>query len=192
MTGRDQGNERPTISGRAPPWAGRVALAVLNGYLLSPILIQMLLGSGMGWRDPLLLCNLLTSLLWLALAHSISSRPFRTHLLLIPFCVTTAIDLFLLDQFGNRLSSGYVTIALTSYLDTAELLRTYASSVLLIGFVLAIIFAIGLYSIRHLRLGISRKLAAWVGASLLLLYPAVVARGVWGGATPAQAALDLM
>lgn len=173
-------------------YAARVALAVLIAYLLSPMIIQTFSRDGLGLSDPLVLFNLLTSLLWLALAHFLSTRPVLLHAALAPLYLTTAIDLFLLATFGNRLSAGYVTIALTSHLDTTELFATYARQLWIVGSVLVLVYVPALYAVRHLRVRKSNRLAAIAAACLLLIYGTATGRGIWFGASPAQAALDVV
>jgi hypothetical protein len=110
----------------------RLALLALFAYLVSPLAIQAWLGGWPSVGDKLFVFSAVTSLLWLALAYVAAQRPAMMHLLLLPLYVTTAVDLFLLANFGARLSSGYVTILITDKSDMNEFLAAYGLPVALV------------------------------------------------------------
>lgn len=171
----------------------RVAVAALWAFLLSPVLLQPFLGGGRGRLDFLYLFSVVPSLLWATALHLSVRRPFVLHLLLAPFYLTTTIDLFLMGAFGSRLSSGYVSIALTDYTDTSEFFLSYARPLGLAAAALAVVYLPGLYGIRHLRKSRSPRLAALAGVLLLIVYAGVAGRGLWhGGVTAQRSALDMV
>jgi glucan phosphoethanolaminetransferase (alkaline phosphatase superfamily) len=176
---------------RSTSWQ-RLALVALWVFLLSPLVLHPWLNAGKGPLDLLFLFNLVTSLLWVTLWHLLARRLFMLHLVLVPLYLTTAVDLFLVGTFNARLSSGYVTIALTNPAETSEFLSAYARPVALATLALALIYLPGLYGIRHLRRQRSPRLAALVAVLLGAVYAAAVGRGMWHGATAEQSSLDVV
>lgn len=162
----------------------RLALVALWVFLLSPLVLHPLLNSGKGpWLVKAFLFNLVMSLLWLTLLHLLVRRPFMLHLALVPLYLTTAVDLFLIENFNTRLSSVYVTIALTNYAQISEFLSAYARPVALAALTLMLIYLPGLYGIRHLQRKRSPRLAGVVAALLVAVYGTAVGHGVLIGAT---------
>lgn len=168
------------------------ALLVLSLYLLSPLAYQAWIGGWRGMRDVLFAFNLLTSLLWLALAHFVAQRPLVMHLLLAPLYLTTAVDLFLCATFGARLSSGYVNIALTDHADAMEFLSAYTLPVAVAAGVLILVYLPCLCVLRHLRKPRSPRLALAMGMLLVAIYGLAVGRSIWAGNTTERAVLDLV
>lgn len=181
---------KPLASALQPP-ALRWAHGVLWLYLLSPVILYPALGTGRGWADVLFLFNVLTSLLWAGLLAALGVRPLVLHLLLAPLYLTTAVDLFLLTQFGARLSSGYISIAISDHADTAEFLRSYAKPVALMAGTLAVIYLPCLYLLRQLPARTRPRLAVASAAALLVLYAGYTGRSVWLDVAPKRAVLDL-
>lgn len=121
---------------------------VLWAYLVSPIVIYLIL-KPRALGDALWLFNGVTTVLWVATLHVLPFRPLTVHLTLLPLYLATAVDLFLLGVFGNRLSSAYFAIILTEAREAPELLSAYLGPIVLSVFVLAVVLAVGLRSIRH-------------------------------------------
>jgi len=156
----------------------RLALLVLWLYLLSPMLFQPFLGSGVGRLDNIYAFNATTSLLWAGSLHFAVRRPLVLHLALAPFYFTTAVDLFLMSNFGARLSSTFVTIALTNQAEAAEFLSAYARPVALAASALVLVYLTGLYGIRRLQRQNSPWLAAGFAVLLVATYGAVITREI--------------
>jgi glucan phosphoethanolaminetransferase (alkaline phosphatase superfamily) len=169
----------------------RLALLSLYAFLLSPLAIQAWLGGRNAVGDKLFVFSVVTSLLWLALAYVATQRPARMHLLLLPLYVTTAVDLFLLANFGARLSSGYVTILITDKSDIDEFLATYGLAVALVTALLALVYVPSIVAMRGSRRRASRRWALAVGGLLLVIYGLAFGRGVYQGWGWRTAALDL-
>ena len=163
----------------------------LWAYLLSPLAIYAWLNPGHNSFDRLFAFNVITSLLWMALAHFVVRRPAVLHLSLAPLYLLTAINLFLLATFGARLSSGYITIILTDHADTPEFLAAYARPVALCAFVLCLVYGLGLYGLRSLRRQRSPRLAVLAATLLVLAYGAAIGRSIVQGADTKSAVLDV-
>jgi heptose-I-phosphate ethanolaminephosphotransferase len=170
------------------PW---LCVIAASAYLVSPLLIH-------AWGDPsghgfdaLFGFTLATSLLWLVALHAWTRRPRSLHLLLLPLYLTTAIDLFLVDAFGARLSAGYVTIALTDYGDTGELVSTYARPLALGAAVLLVVYLLSLYGMRHLRKPRLPRVFIGAAVSLVAIYGLAIGRDLKEGYGARQAAMDV-
>lgn len=168
-----------------------LGLLALWMLLLSPLAFQACLGGWQYVRDPLFLFNVGTSLLWMVLAHCAVQRTVLLHLLLIPLYMTTVADLFLLTSFGARLSSGYVSIALTNNADTFEFFSAYGKPAVIALLSFILIYVPGLCSIQRIRHVKSPRLAALAAAMLVTVYGAVIANSVRQGTSVNLALLDL-
>ena len=168
------------------------ALVTLPLFLLLPLLLHPIVGAVSHAIDVLFIFNLATSLLWLLLFHLASTRPIVTYLRLAPLFGTTAIDLFLLYTFKGRLSSSYVTIALTDYAETGDFLSAYAQPLALAVLVLLAVYLPAVYAIRHVRRKPSRRAAAAAAALLVAIYGAGFGWGVSHGTSMTRSVLDVM
>jgi len=172
--------------------AQRFGILLLWAFLLSPLALNPLLNPNQRVVDGLFLFNVATSVLWVVLLHALVRRPLFLHLALAPLYLTTAIDLFLLWTFKARLSSGYVTIALTDYADAGELLASYASSVSLAAAVLAGAYLPGLFLIRRVHRARKLGLAALALVLLTALYGVAIGRGLRSGVLPTRVLMDVV
>ncbi len=143
------------------------ALALLWGYLVSPLLLQQLLVDGRGWLDPLFLFNVFTSLAWLGFFSGLRLRPLKFHLWAAPLYVLAGADLFMLFNYGNRLSSAYFGIALTDYRESIEFVAAFLWPVLATLGIFLAVYLLGLSGIRRLPAPRAGKLCL-VSLSLLL------------------------
>ncbi len=187
MFGRDSADSAPA---QTASWQ-ILALMVLCGFLLSPLLLHAWISRGQGPIDLLFVFNLATSLLWLTLLHLVVRRPFTLHFALAPLYITTTVDLFLVENFNARLSSSFVEIAFTDYGETFPFLSAYAWPVALTMLVVMVIYLSGLYGIRHLRRKRSPRLALVVAMLLMVVYGVALGRGLWWGWGTRQAVLDV-
>ena len=172
--------------------ASLIALVLMWLFLLSPMIFQPLLSNGRGRIDLLYLFNLITTVLWTGALHFSVRRPVVLHALLIPFYLATAVDLFLMATFGNRLSSGYLSIAITNSADAAEFLGAYTPALLLIFAVMAGVYALGMFAIRRIHF---RTKPRWsLGCALLLFaaYGVLVVQGLRTGWTLRDTVLDIL
>ncbi len=103
-----------------------VALLGICAFLVAPAVLSLLiLTSRYGGLDLLQLWNAGLSVIWLVSMHSLVERPARLHLLLAPFYLIVATDLFLILHLKARLTSSYLTIILTNIEETNEFVRAY-------------------------------------------------------------------
>ncbi|HET9552883.1 MAG TPA: phosphoethanolamine transferase [Anaeromyxobacteraceae bacterium] len=135
---------------------GVLWLLPLCAFLLSPPLASLAwtLGRGGGHvvRDAVLAWNVAMSLLWLGALHLVVSRPAWLHLALLPLYLTTAVDLFLALRYQARLTSSYVSIALTDYADAGSFVALHRVEILAILLPLAALLLLALRGLRRVRL----------------------------------------
>jgi glucan phosphoethanolaminetransferase (alkaline phosphatase superfamily) len=170
----------------------RLALLAMWLFLLSPMLLYPLWGNGRASIDMLYFFNLVASVLWVGVLHFAVRSPFKLHMLLAPLYITTAIDLFLLGVFGNRLSSGFVFVALTDSGEAGEFFGAYTRPVLFTAAALIGVYILGMFAIRRLRLQSSRKLSFGCAVLLMATYAAVFVRDSEQGFSFAQSTQDIV
>lgn len=155
------------------------ALVALNLYLLSPLLLNELFARlATGGADKLLLFTAPASVLWLAALHTWVRRPLVLHLLLFPFHLAATWDLFVVFNYGSRLSSSTISVILDNQENIADYVANHT---------LAIFVPLGLslagYGLLVSRLagwsiGWTRRARAVTTAGLLGIYALVAARQV--------------
>jgi heptose-I-phosphate ethanolaminephosphotransferase len=174
-------------------WAGAAWLGLLVGVLVSPpIVYRIVLGSGGRLLDTALLWSMGMSLLWVATLHAFFRRPVWLHLLLAPLYFAVAMDLFLVFEFGSRLTTSYLSIIVTDHSETGEFLHAYARPVAIGVALLVATWGLGLWGIRRVELRWPRW-APWLGITLLVLgYGIAVARQMrTHGMNVSRAVLDV-
>ena len=181
----------------APPPSERsehgawLAVLVASSFLISPLLFHAWRNAGQRPLDLLFAFNLVTSVLWIVLLHLWTQRPVILHLILLPLYLTVAIDLFLVDSFGARLSTGYLNIALTNHGDAGELLATYARPLALAFAGLVVVYLPCLYGMRNLRRRPATGWASLLAVVLVCVYASAIGRDLRDGYGGRQAALDV-
>jgi heptose-I-phosphate ethanolaminephosphotransferase len=111
---------------------------------------------------------------------------------LAPFYFATAIDLFLMATFGNRLSSGYVSIAITDSAEAGEFLAAYARPVLLSFAVMAGVYALGMFAVRRVRIKARPRWSLACASLLASVYGALVVQGLATGWSLKDTVLDIL
>ncbi|MEI7612995.1 MAG: phosphoethanolamine transferase [Betaproteobacteria bacterium] len=165
----------------------------LWGYLLSPLMLQpFLLKNGRDWFEILFLFNVFTSALWVSLFSSLRIRPLVLHLLAFPLYLLTAADLFMLFNYGNRLSSAYFGILLTDYSEAGEFAATFLQPILNSLMVMAAVYLSGLFALRRLPLPPRNRVAGISALVLLLTYSAQFASTYRNEDSFRFAALDVL
>lgn len=150
-----------------------MAQLALWGYLVSPLLVQpLVVKSGRDWFEILYLFNVFTSLLWVGLFAGLKMRPVVFHALAFPLYLLTAADLFMLFNYGNRLSSGYIGIVLTDYSEAAEFVNAFLHPILISLALMLAIYLFGLFSIRRLAGRPNNRIALFSALFLVLTYTA--------------------
>lgn len=147
--------------------------------------------SGRGWSDPLYLFNVFTSVLWVGLFFFLPVRPLVLHLLAAPLYLFATVDLFLLANFKNRLSSGYIGIALTDHAEAPEFFMSFMVQVLAAIFALSIVYLAGLFLIRRAQSKPGCKISLVCAAVLLMTYAAQLVNGYRNEGSFRIAALDV-
>ena len=171
---------------------GTLAQIALWGYLITPLALQPVFMSGRGWGEPLYLFNALTSVMWVGLLYYLPVRPFFFHLFAAPLYLLSTVDLFLLLNFKNRLSSGYIGIALTDHAEAPEFLASFFGPVLAVSVVLLLIYSSGLFLIRSAKGKAGWKPSLICASVLLLAYTAQLANGYRNEGAFRVAALDVL
>ena len=84
---------------------------VLWSYLLSPLIVRTLTNYQYSKIDLLAFYTLGMSVLWLLAIRFISSNQFKVHIILLPFYLVAAVDLFLVLNFNSKLTAAYMLIS---------------------------------------------------------------------------------
>jgi glucan phosphoethanolaminetransferase (alkaline phosphatase superfamily) len=159
---------------------------LLWAYLASPIVFYMLRNPSHALNDVLWLFNALTTLLWVGFLQFAPWRPLRLHLFMLPLYLATAVDLFLVGVFGNRLSSSYISIMLTEAQEAPELLSAYLWPIIASALLLTGTLAVGLRHIRNAPPLHRTKLMLGCLIALLVVYGAAFGRNMKANATDWQ------
>ncbi len=151
-------------------WFESLGLYCLWLYLVSPLILYPILNHSVRVLEPLFIMNLVTSFIWITFLHHVAPRPLFLHLILFPLYITTSIDLFLIITFGQRLSSGYMMIALTNHTDSLDFFITYAWPISLLIFASLAFYLLGLFAIRKVKITPKRTVVLSLAACLLGIY----------------------
>jgi heptose-I-phosphate ethanolaminephosphotransferase len=153
-------------------WQRRLFVLVLDLHLLAPLLAQRILFRG-GEPHRVFLFSLTASILWLTLLHGVFRRPAILHLVLLPFHLVAAADLFAIVHYRTSLSASVISVLLENTGSTGDFLVAHAGA---IAAMLVPAGALFVFCIHRLRgaLGPRRlRLSAIAGAGLGLLYGGV-------------------
>lgn len=154
-------------------------LLPLNLLLLSPALLYELRPRD-GGLDGSAAFVLAASALWLILVQTLVRRVWRAHLLLGPFYLVAATDLFIVVHYDTRLSSSMLLVLFENREDTLDYLVSHGTSVLCILVPILATYALALWSMRPLRVRVSTRVPAVAFALLVLSYGAAARRaGCW-------------
>ncbi|WP_409260565.1 phosphoethanolamine transferase [Pseudomonas putida] len=165
---------------------------VLWAFLLSPLFARLLADCQCAKIDLLVLYTFALSVLWLVAIRFVSANQFRVHLLLMPFYLLASIDLFVVLNFGSRLTAAYLFIALTNYKEATDFLATYWRSIVGILALFALCYGVGLAGLHGRRLYRNKAIFALALGGLLLGYGAYFYQTVKLNAFGKGAVLDLM
>ncbi|WP_261940137.1 phosphoethanolamine transferase [Pseudomonas sp. LRP2-20] len=165
---------------------------VLWAFLLSPLFARLLADCQCAKIDLLVLYTFALSISWLVAIRFVSANQFRVHLLLMPFYLLASIDLFVVLNFGSRLTAAYLFIALTNYKEATDFLATYWRSIAGILALFALCYGVGLAGLHGRRLYRNKAIFALALGGLLLGYGAYFYQTVKLNAFGKGAVLDLM
>jgi len=129
------------------------------------------------------------SALWVLALHAFFRRPVALHVLLAPIYLLVATDLFLIQHFGSRLTTSYMSIIITDHSEAGEFALAYARP-LAVGIALLVgTWGLGTWAIRRVRIDWPGY-AGWVALGLLVLgYGTAVVRQMRTHGMPASRAL---
>ncbi|HDS1681430.1 TPA: phosphoethanolamine transferase [Pseudomonas putida] len=165
---------------------------VLWAFLFSPLFARLLADCQCAKIDLLVLYTFAISFLWLLAIRFASANQFKVHLLLLPFYLLASIDLFLVLNFGSRLTAAYLFIALTNYKEATDFLATYWRSIASILAVFAVCYGVGLAGLHGRRLYRNKAIFALALSGLLLGYGAYFYKTVKVNSLSKGAVLDLV
>ncbi len=165
---------------------------VLWAFLLSPLFARLLADCQCAKLDLLVLYTFALSVSWLLAIRFVSANQFRVHLLLLPFYLLASIDLFVVLNFGSRLTAAYLFIALTNYKEATDFLATYWRSITGVLALFALCYGVGLAGLHGRRLYHNKAIFALALGGLLLGYGAYFYQTVKLNAFGKGAVLDLM
>jgi len=165
---------------------------VLWAFLLSPLFARLLADCQCAKVDLLVLYTFALSVLWLLAFRFVSANQFKVHLLLLPFYLLASIDLFLVLNFGSRLTAAYLFIGLTNYKEATDFLATYWRSIAGILAVFALCYGVGLAGLHGRRLYRSKAMLVLALSGLLMGYGAYFYKTVKVNSLSKGALLDLV
>ncbi|PVZ42372.1 phosphoethanolamine transferase [Pseudomonas sp. CC120222-01a] len=165
---------------------------VLWAFLFSPLLARLLADCQCAKIDLLVLYTFAISFLWLLAIRFASANQFKVHLLLLPFYLLASIDLFVVLNFGSRLTAAYLFIALTNYKEATDFFATYWRSMSGILAVFAVCYGLGLAGLHGRRLYRSKAILVLALGGLLLGYGAYFYKTVKANSLSKGAVLDLV
>jgi heptose-I-phosphate ethanolaminephosphotransferase len=165
---------------------------LLWAFLFSPLLARLLADCQCAKIDLLVLYTFAISFLWLLAIRFASANQFKVHLLLLPFYLLASIDLFLVLNFGSRLTAAYLFIGLTNYKEATDFLATYWRSIAGILAVFAVCYGVGLAGLHGRRFYRNKAIFALALSGLLLGYGAYFYKTVKVNSLSKGAVLDLV
>lgn len=163
-------------------WNKRVGffgLAALNLFLLSPLLYNLRVGEGyIGIYDTVVWWNILCSIVFLFSFQILFKKPLTFHLLASPLYITVLVDLYLINFYDARLSSGYIWIVVANIHDSLDYIRDFRTPIIIgiTSFLFFYLFC--LWSIRAITIDSwkRRPLAFFSLLFLAFLYVGIAAR----------------
>lgn len=153
----------------------------LSVFLLSPILVfdvVLSLKSGRG-IDKLVLFALPTSVALLLALHGVFRRVQVTHMVLFPFYVLVAADLFLIFNYDARLTSSTISVFLENAHHGTDFLSTKGPAFYGAIFAFLGVYAAALYAMRNLEIRGGRMAAIFAGLFLAAYCGAIIKQSVY-------------
>jgi heptose-I-phosphate ethanolaminephosphotransferase len=165
---------------------------VLWSFLLSPLIVRTLANYQYSKIDLLVVYTLGMSVLWLLAIRFISSSQFKVHIILLPFYLVAAIDLFLVLNFNSRLTAAYIFIGLTNYQEAGEFLPTYWQPISVVLVVFILCYGAGLIGLHKRELYKNKGIFVLVVSALLVGYGAYFYKTVKLNSFGKSAVMDLL
>ncbi|APV37827.1 sulfatase [Pseudomonas frederiksbergensis] len=165
---------------------------VLWSYLLSPLVIRTLTSYQYSKIDLLVFYTLGMSVLWLLAIRFISANQFKVHLILLPFYLVAAIDLFLVLNFNSRLTAAYLFIGLTNFQEASEFLPTYWRPISIVLMIFILCYGGGLIGLHKRKLYKSKGVFVLAFSALIAGYGAYFYKTVQLNSFGKSAVMDLL
>src|SRR5574337_198762 len=165
---------------------------VLYAFLLSPIFISLAINRQNSKIDLLSLYTVALSISWLLVIRFNPFSLFRTHLFLLPFYLAASVDLFLVWNFHERLTAGYMFITMTNYKEASNFLVTYWRSITPILIIFVLFYGTGLAGLYERKSYKNSALFLFFSSVVLLGYGAYFYKAVKIHSFGKAAALDLI
>lgn len=165
---------------------------VLWSFLLSPLIVRTLANYQYSKIDLLVLYTLGMSVLWLLAIRFISSNQFKVHIILLPFYLVAAIDLFLVLNFNSRLTAAYIFIGMTNYQEASEFLPTYWQPISIVLVIFIVCYGVGLIGLHKRELYKNKGIFVLVVSALLVGYGAYFYKTVKLNSFGKSAVMDLL
>ncbi|MBK5400979.1 phosphoethanolamine transferase [Pseudomonas sp. TH39(2020)] len=165
---------------------------VLWSFLLSPLIIRTLTNYQYSKIDLLVFYTLGMSVLWLLAIRFISSSQFKVHIILLPFYLAAAIDLFLVLNFNSRLTAAYIFIGMTNYQEASEFLPTYWQPISIVLVIFIFCYGAGLIGLHKRELYKNKGIFVLVVSALLVGYGAYFYKTVKLNSFGKSAVMDLL
>ncbi|WP_449432917.1 phosphoethanolamine transferase [Pseudomonas putida] len=165
---------------------------ILWAFLLSPLVVKLLENCSCSKFDVLVFYTLGMSCLWLVAIRFVSAKPFYVHIVLLPFYLLACIDLFLVLNFGSRLTAAYLFIGLTNYKDASDFLSTYWLSISSVLLVFVTCYGLGLKGLYRRNMYGNRVVFVLAASALLLGYGAYFYKTVKVNSFGKGAFLDML
>jgi len=165
---------------------------VLWSFLLSPLIVRTLTNYQYSKIDLLVVYTLGMSVLWLLAIRFISSNQFKVHLILLPFYLAAAIDLFLVLNFNSRLTAAYIFIGLTNFQEASEFLPTYWQPISIVLVIFIVCYGVGLIGLHKRKLYKNKGVFVLVVSALVVGYGAYFYKTVKLNSFGKSAVMDLL
>jgi len=165
---------------------------VLWSYLLSPLIVRTLTNHQHSKIDLLVFYTLGMSVLWLLAIRFVSSNQFKVHIILLPFYLVAAIDLFLVLNFNSKLTAAYMFIGLTNYKEASEFLPTYWQSISTVLVIFIFCYGAGLIGLHKRELYKNKGIFVFFVSALLVGYGAYFYKTVKLNSLGKSAVMDLL
>jgi heptose-I-phosphate ethanolaminephosphotransferase len=155
-------------------WNWRWAL-LTNAFLLAPVAFYELEVDG-GGHDKTLPFILLASVLGLLTAQAWTRRLWVSHVLLLPFYLVAATDLYVIQRYGTRLTSATLLVMIGNSSDAKDYWSSHFSSIAPLLFTVAAGYSVALVKMRHLRVDVPLAARFAPLCALLAVYGVVLRR----------------
>lgn len=156
-------------------------LLLMNLYLVSPVLLYECgaLTPGKAGPDKLAAFAVTASICWLLLVQLVIRRVCLAHALLFPFYVLVGVDLFLIIDYGGRLTSSVLLVIIENWSQAGDYLHAQIKPTCIGLAAVAAFFALVLFKTRQLVVPKSTRMLYFTVGALVIVYGAVGVKQAW-------------